>query len=791
MSLKECTDDDIVKVEIFIREKWAAVMMKKKFDGEANKTGMVNYFGEFYWERPHKFEFAPGDKKLIKAFVTHVKQIFDLEEEEEALKHFTKRCQSNGIESKVLQKEMSIEQSISGIESDAAVKRTHYFLNKLIDAANQNQGRKPGGFRYDSKIKFFALFLRLLTGPLAYTTIQRNLECCLPSLPSVNRYISSSSCHILEGILRSDELCVYLNERNLPRAVSLSEDATRIVGRVQYDAKINQIIGFTLPLNENNGMPIPFSYPARNATEILKHFSVDNPTSTYLNVIMAQPLAEVPPFCLLVYGSDNKYTAKDVSNRWNFIKQELNSRNIEVISISADSDPRNNAAMRFLSKLGHKCDFADFIWFASGCLFWPFFIQDPTHIGTKLRNFLLRTLWNLRSLPFGRDNFIQLKHLYYLLDHFTKDKHELTASILNPIDKQNFRSVEKMCSVKVTNLLKTSVKNSQATVIFLESTRDVTEAFMRKDLTPLERVRKMWYRVFILRLWRRYILAHRNYSLDKNFLTSNCYSCIELNAHSLVQIIVYLRSINRPELFLPHLFGSQQCESVFRQLRSLTSTFSTVANCSTKEALSRLSKIHMLNEISHITSPDFKYPRLESKKNSLTVSPQLPTFDEIINEIEKFAIDAIETARELNLITKNDPAEYDLVEENFDILACRINPYSPKPTSKIAPKKTLIPKLLKLSNFDGLTLKNFSFTKNCIDEKSQFVELKFDNNTKRIVVKKSSFVWLLRKDWHRMSSDRLRRVQFTLKTENVANKITRETRSKRFKKRSHITRGKK
>lgn len=440
--------------------------------------------------------------------------------------------------------------------------------------------------------------------------------------------------------------------------------------------------------------------------------------------------------------------------------------------------------MRQLSQLGRKCDFIDFIWFASASKVWPFFIQDPTHIGTKLRNFLLRTMWNRRSLPIGRDNFIQLKQLYYLLDHFTKDKHELTASILNPVDKQNFRSVEKMCSTKVTSLLKLSVKNSRGTVIFLESIRDVTEAFLRKDLTPLERIRKMWYRVFILRLWRRYILAHRNYSLDKNFLTANCYSCIELNAHSLVQIIVFLRSINQPDWFLPHLFGSQQCESIFRQLRSLTSTFSTVANCSTKEALARLSKIHMLNEITHLTSPHFKYPRLGTTKNTTTL-PELPTFDEIVNEIEQCAIDAIATGRELNLITSAEN-----IDENFEILSCCINPYSPKPTTKIAPKTAFIPKMLKLSNFDGLTLKKIS-AKKCIDENSSFVELKFENNTKRIVIKKSSFCWLLRKDWQRMSSDRLRRVQFTLKTENSATKTTRQTRSNRLTKRKYITRRKK
>lgn len=223
----------------------------------SSKIDMVNYFGEHYWEKPTKFEFEPGDVKLIKALVAHIKQIFDAEDDiKEGVKRFAKGREIKSIECNIQQKQKPVAQSI-----DESIRRSHYFLNKLISAANRNGTRKPGGFRYDNDIKLFALYIRLLTGPLAYATIQKNLECCLPSLPSVNRYMGSSSCHILEGILRSDELLVYLNERNLPLVVSIAEDETRIVGRVQYDAKTNQIIGFTLPLNEDNGIPIPFSYP--------------------------------------------------------------------------------------------------------------------------------------------------------------------------------------------------------------------------------------------------------------------------------------------------------------------------------------------------------------------------------------------------------------------------------------------------------------------------------------------------------------------------------------------------
>lgn len=55
-------------------------------------------------------------------------------------------------------------------------------------------------------------------------------------------------------------------------------------------------------------------------------------------------------------------------------------------------------------------------------------------------------------MPFGKNNFIELKHLYYLLDNFSKDRHLLTQSALNPADRQNFDTVLQICDEKVTNI---------------------------------------------------------------------------------------------------------------------------------------------------------------------------------------------------------------------------------------------------------------------------------------------------------------------------------------------------
>lgn len=336
----------------------------------------------------------------------------------------------------------------------------------------------------------------MIAGPLAYETLQKNLPYSLPSLSSTNRYIQKTNCRIIEGVLRCEELLQFLNERKLEKVVTMSEDATRIVGRVQYDSKTNQITRFVLPLNSTNGLPVPFSFPARNVTEIMQHFDNEHNISPFVNAIIAQPIGNEPPFCLMIYGSDNKYTSTDVCNRWIFIKSELKKIGVSIIAISTDSDPKYNTAMRKLSQLGKESKWFGSDWFSLGERsnekneLETVFVQDSTHIGTKLRNLLLKTIKNEKKLKLGK-YFIKQSHLRYLVDNFSKDQHNLTRSTLNPIGKQNFCSVKRICSDQVIKLLQNNVRDSHGTVKFLEIMKCVIDSYMDKDLLPLDRVYKI------------------------------------------------------------------------------------------------------------------------------------------------------------------------------------------------------------------------------------------------------------------------------------------------------------
>lgn len=569
ITFKSITDVDIDQIEHYVKTELQEDLLSR-FSNESNKEDILfNFFGARSND-PSQFSFSSIEKAVVKSFSYYVKQIVDEPSINSGLNHF--ECQKRFFESFQAQRYYGESNNETKLKYNT---KTHIFLQSLISVANQNVSRDKTGYRFDDETRKFATYVRMLAGPMAYETIQHNLKLALPSLSATNRYIGEMHGNLVEGELRCEGLAQYLKIRNLAPLVSLSEDATRINGRVQYDSVLNELIGFVLPIHAETGMPVSHSFPARNCEEIIKHFSKSHSVANFVNVIMAQPLANIRPFCLLLFSSDNKYRAEDVINRWKFIASELAKVNITVLNFASDSDPRYNSAMKKCTNLGSSSNlFANVEWFNSGLNTKPpFFIQDTIHIATKLRNMFLKTNPYPKKLPFGKHYFIQVKQLKYLLENFPKDRHQLTATVLNPMDRQNFSSVERICDDKVINLLRANVHGSDGTIMFLKILRHIIESYRDIKLSPLERINKIWYATFVLRIWRQFISSNKTWKLKDNFLTHNAYTCIEMNAHALVFIILFIKDNDyASNLFSPELMDSQACEGFFSQIRSLSTT---------------------------------------------------------------------------------------------------------------------------------------------------------------------------------------------------------------------------
>lgn len=597
-------------------------------------------------------------------------------------------------------------------------------------------------------------------GRKTYRTEKLNDHTAKPSIHTIDYTLSKIRCRITEGKLRHQELADYLNSLNVNMYVALSEDATNIVGTCEYDSNPNQIVGLVPPLNEDTGMPIPSTFKATSAAAMESILvDPDIPIANTVNVVMAQPLAmNVPPFCLLVYGGNGKFTKAHVTKRWAFIVNELATVGIKGIVFASDSDPRYNGSMRDLI-LSHRTDELSIFppWFAFDCSssdYLPF--QDHVHIGTKLKN---RLLSDNSKLMFG-EHRISKEHLSKLLDASTRDQHGLFRSDIENGDPMNFNAIQRMSDPKAVEMLKQHVEGSDGTRIFLKLTDKVLRSFLDFSLTPLERINNMWYAVFILRYWKEYIKRHPNQNSD-NFITSYTYVCIEINAHSLVSLIMYLKK-NKLNLFLPHLMSSQPCEFFFREFRSLSTIGSTFTTTSVLGMIRRCERIALMNEMSRTKCPNFTFVTESKRAREIYYNTnlsgyktiELPTTVEIIEEIESAKEKAIQDAVELGV----------QIEQPFNF-TCDIEPSKPARTKEV-PKKSC-PRVdgTRLNQFSGLRLRDYTskLDLTTFDENSSYVAIDDintnDTGERRIHVRKSSLCKLYMEYHTKLSSDRLKRVR--------------------------------
>jgi len=205
--------------------------------------------------------------------------------------------------------------------SDESICTEYGMLNVILDCAKQNAGKKPQGWRFTEIMKEFAFLVFSLGGLALYEIFCHKKNFPFPSTNTIRRKIYSNE-KFAEGTFRIKQLKDFLILHDCPLIVHLSEDATAVTGRIQYDSVRNQIVGFPLPY-DSNGIPIAGSYPATSASVIAGYFK-QRYGSRYAYCIMVSPLEkEAPSFCLAFYGTDNKFTTEDVKIRIAWTKEAL------------------------------------------------------------------------------------------------------------------------------------------------------------------------------------------------------------------------------------------------------------------------------------------------------------------------------------------------------------------------------------------------------------------------------------------------------------------------------------
>lgn len=408
---------------------------------------------------------------------------------------------------------------------------------------------------------------------------------------------------------------------------------------------------------------------------------------------------------------------------------------IVVRGFSSDGDPRLLSAMRHQMKFKSE----------RTC-----YMQDATHAGLKLRTCFLRPF---AALPIGT-KLASVAHLKVLIRSVPKSVHGLVLSDVSPVDRQNFKSLEKCMSIRTCDALRRYVPDSEATEFFLRLCSEITSSLMDMDITPYERIEMIFHSIFFLRIWRKWIIQSK-YNLRENFITSNAYECAELNAANLLKLIRMFRDEKTPELFLTTLFDSQACERAFRQFRSMGTPNYTKINFTLYELLHMIRRLEVQNEIlySKLSDLDIRFPKLEKKRKTTKIFA-LPTEEEInecLNRAKRFAInDASKFGMHVNPEEIDHAETYysNRLETDDEMDECYDDDDDDESGIEIHSREDL-------DNHGILDDENDTGDE---DLPRSFL-IMTDHLGNKKSIRKSTFVWLLSEGVNRISSDRLVRVQ--------------------------------
>ena len=253
------------------------------------------------------------------------------------------------------------------------------------------------------------------------------------------------------------------------------------------------------------------------------------------------------------------------------------------------------------------------------------------HLCTKLRK---RLLSKTAFLLLGNE-VISTLTLNHVISTTSKFHHGLVCSDVEPRDKQNFLSCQKICSEDTIRILEMSsgdIPGTRGMCVYLRVMQSIIIAYYEKNTSLTDRVYFAWLSVFICRFWSAWLDTQSKDDLKKQYthsfssllarispelnetvkvpnvtkmnlkqqfmITTPCHFSIEINAHSLTYLV--LCAIDRQIPFGAlsiDLLNSQSCESAFRSARSMSGVSSSIVNFTVFDFLRRADKISAIQSI--------------------------------------------------------------------------------------------------------------------------------------------------------------------------------------------------
>lgn len=547
---------------------------------------------------------------------------------------------------------------------------------------------KPQGHRHVLTIlNAFAWLLYQRGGRYAYELVYQNLPAVLPSLPTLARKfpISPSSLQLGYPLVSYAVESLGLGKDNTPYI--LSGDGTAVLPVIQWEQRSNKLYGFVIPDDQLQDVNVEF-HVWDTLAKLKTQFALASSIYVY---ILAPLCSDKHPAVCAVFPSNNKENSLTHQERWKAIFKICAKLDVKLCGVAADGDPKQLAAMRDISADGmhiYNCPAAltparAAILSGLVCIC----MQDHIHLGLKLRNSLLSSA---RTLKLGK-YIVTMKHVESLVTVHSLRELDIglrPSEDINPKDRQNFPSLQRLWSRPVINEL-SKYAEYVGTAIYLELTREFVMAFLA-DMPALHRVYSAFRGLFFMDGWRQYIQSQhkkdKDITLGSNFITSNQYTCMSLNANSLLLLISHFRK-NYPMLPLhPRLFSSQPNESLFSALRAGFGGLSHQSDFGTLDALIRIDRSMKANGIKEQYRGVIKIPVHRKQAHRFneggvpgSLTCENVTDEDIVVAIKKASVDAQTLLENCGIMGVNFkeclPAlEIDMSDNSEDIIELSLSP---------------------------------------------------------------------------------------------------------------------
>lgn len=145
-----------------------------------------------------------------------------------------------------------------------------------------------------------------------------------------------------EARFRFDEMSDYCVKLDAQFAYC-AEDCTGAIAKITYDSLSDTFIGFNTPIEQ--GKPLADQHRTDSFFELKRWFE-EKPKATLISVHTMQPLFNLTsdetgtPFLLSAHGIDGKYLVDDVLDRFLWIYNESERKDVRILGFSSDTDPR-------------------------------------------------------------------------------------------------------------------------------------------------------------------------------------------------------------------------------------------------------------------------------------------------------------------------------------------------------------------------------------------------------------------------------------------------------------------